>query len=341
MQRNIDKRIVADEFLRRAAGELAEDPADLFIVYYRLPDFMSHSLWLFYDDSEFTSPADPLEKALFGESLKESYRFVDEAIGELLAKWDGRANVLIVSDHGFGSSLSMEKGEETRSFHLTGNHRPHGVMLATGPDIQPGELQGMTAMDVTPTMLAMLGLPVSDQLPGEVTARLLRPGLLEEQPIRTVADYSDITIAREEFGMDIESLAEDMSALRGLGYVGEGVELASDELAGEYDFWAADNPTVVNIIASEVMYFLMKGDLEAAQSGHDLLVSQRPELNDKLVRKVQGRYLSMIDQLSRERVDTELFDAYVERNRETARLNAEREKKKEARKKSSQQERRE
>lgn len=317
-ERNIHKRIVEDEFLRRAALDLVEEPADLFIAYYRLPDFMSHSLWLYYDDSDFADPADPEAKALFGEAVTESYRFVDEAVGELLERFNGQANVMIVSDHGFGASLKMERGKETRSSHLTGDHRPNGVVLATGPDIAPGELRGMTIMEVAPTLAALLGVPVADELPGKVEARLLRPGYLEKHPLMSVPDYAQVTVERTSAALDAAAEDEDLASLRGLGYIGEGVVLDDSTATGDYDFWSTEKDTLAKVLATEVLYYLLEGDRESAEEIVALVRDRRPRLVEALIRRTSRKFSLMQRQLPKGYLDASTYRQFMAEHRPRA-----------------------
>jgi hypothetical protein len=297
--------------------ELAGNRSDLFISYYRLIDFMSHSLWVYYDDSEFATPADPDGQLLFGNSVKESYRFVDEAIGDLLARWDGQANFMIVSDHGFGSSLKMEKGIDTRSSHLTGDHRPNGIMLAIGPDIEPGEIKGMTIMEVAPTLVALLDIPLSGELPGRVAIELLSADFRAGAPIRSVTNYDNIRVNRRDVNIDREGEEQDMSNLRGLGYIGEGIELADAAEGGEYDFWTSDARIVISIMVSEVLYYLLQGDPVAAEASVDLLSVHRPDLSQNLIRRTRQKYLTMLDQLPVGYLDPTPFERFFDRHLDT------------------------
>jgi predicted AlkP superfamily phosphohydrolase/phosphomutase len=51
------------------------------------------------------------------------------------------------------------------------NHAPEGMLIATGPGIEPlGPIDGMQLMDVTPTVLRLFGLDAPDDLQGRVIA---------------------------------------------------------------------------------------------------------------------------------------------------------------------------
>jgi hypothetical protein len=94
----VERRILHAEYNRRASLFLADQPFDLFISYFALVDFASHSLWKYYDDSDFEEPADPESKRLLGGVIPESYRYMDDYLGELLDKAPDNANIVIVSD---------------------------------------------------------------------------------------------------------------------------------------------------------------------------------------------------------------------------------------------------
>ncbi len=61
------------------------------------------------------------------------------------------------SEHAFGDS-----GD------ITGNHALHGILAAAGPQISPGEIRGATLMDLAPTILQLLGVPMPASMDGRV-----------------------------------------------------------------------------------------------------------------------------------------------------------------------------
>jgi predicted AlkP superfamily phosphohydrolase/phosphomutase len=62
----------------------------------------------------------------------------------------------------------------------TGGHHPEGILAASGPGIQPGPVAG-GLQDVTPTILALLGLPVPADLDGKPMA-CVRTSWAEAEP---------------------------------------------------------------------------------------------------------------------------------------------------------------
>ena len=157
-------------------------PADL-LVLFRIVDIASHSS---LQDSELVQDhldASPSDLRRYGRVVSESYRRVDQAIGQLMAASPG-ANVLVVSDHGF--QREETEGGGPVYHHMAG---PAGIFLAAGPSLHAGHVAGLTVFDVLPLAAALKGFPVANDLPGHVPEEVLDPQLLRAQPIRRVATY--------------------------------------------------------------------------------------------------------------------------------------------------------
>lgn len=58
----------------------------------------------------------------------------------------------------------------------SGNHEPDGIFLAWGPDIAPGTHEHTSINDIAPTVLALAGVPIPDDVDGAVLREILRPG---------------------------------------------------------------------------------------------------------------------------------------------------------------------
>ncbi len=102
---------------------------------------------------------------------------------------------------------------------VSGTHRLEGIVLLRGPDVQAGvELQGANIVDLAPTILYLLGLPVPDDMDGRVLVQALREERLRAQPVEFVSAASAST---EEVARDLtkEEDEEIRDHLRGLGYL--------------------------------------------------------------------------------------------------------------------------
>jgi predicted AlkP superfamily phosphohydrolase/phosphomutase len=102
--------------------------------------------------------------------------------------------------------------------HAPSLHDVDGIVVAAGEGIRPGHrLEGAAIIDLAPTVLHLMGLPVPEDMDGKVLAEALEPAFLAAHPIRsepaspwTLEEPAGLT--RDEEGAIIETL-------RGLGYV--------------------------------------------------------------------------------------------------------------------------
>ncbi len=188
---------------------------DLLMVFLPGIDRVSHRLWGALDDPsryEVLPPMTPEERAAGLEALLRYYEYTDALIGRLAEDFGPGDLVMVVSDHGFEAGNHM--------FTLTGVHKSpralHGVLFARGPGVRPPETQEPVSVnDVTPTILAWLGLPRADDMQGRPAA------FLESTPDTHVSTYDGTPIDRLA---EIPSGAEPaiLEQLESLGYLEPG-----------------------------------------------------------------------------------------------------------------------
>jgi predicted AlkP superfamily phosphohydrolase/phosphomutase len=53
----------------------------------------------------------------------------------------------------------------------SGNHQPQGLLIAAGPGIKSGNIEGAHILDLAPTMLRLLGQPIPDYMEGKALFR--------------------------------------------------------------------------------------------------------------------------------------------------------------------------
>lgn len=283
----VDQNILFSEFLREATLRLLDDSSfDLFITYFRIVDFASHSLWAHFEPEAFPDPPDPAVVELLSPVIPESYRYMDEVLGEILARIDlDRTNLVIVSDHGFGPALGHFTVREADAGRLSGNHRPDGIFLAAGPDFATGRIDEFTVLDVFPLLAVLQRLPLADDLPGSVPTAALRPDFFAEVGWRSVASYGprdraagDVDVARTEQASEVESL-------RGLGYIGEGFELGDREVA-RWDFYAAQPDVLIDHLVGEIVFALYGGHQQLARDRFEEARTRRPDVARGLAHRV-------------------------------------------------------
>jgi len=116
--------------------------------------------------------------------------------------------------------LGTRRVIETSMNWANGFHRMNGIFLAYGPHVRRGvRLEGATMVDVAPTLLYDLGLPVPTNMDGHVLAEVLDPGWMAANPISYEAPLADTGGGPGE-GYGDDEQAEITGRLAGLGYIG-------------------------------------------------------------------------------------------------------------------------
>jgi hypothetical protein len=130
--------------------------------------------------------------------VREYYRFVDRLIGELTANPRPDEVVVLVADPG-------RLGRETAA----------GLLLMWGARVRAADLGEASERDVAPTVLHLVGLPVSRELDGQALTRALDEAFARNHPVVHVDRYARRRPAPAASGFDREMVEE----LRALGYI--------------------------------------------------------------------------------------------------------------------------
>lgn len=97
----------------------------------------------------------------------------------------------------------------------SGCHRLHGILIAAGPEIHQGKtIENAHIMDLAPTILHLMGLPVLDDMDG----RVLTEALTSDHPVKRQANGATDEKTYGELSKEEEAEVEDR--LRALGYLG-------------------------------------------------------------------------------------------------------------------------
>jgi predicted AlkP superfamily phosphohydrolase/phosphomutase len=189
---------------------------DLLMVFLPGIDRVSHWLWgnLEPEDlyPERLRPS-PEERRAGVRALKSYYAYTDALIGVLLARFGADDLRIVVSDHGFEGGVVFQ--------HLTGEHESDraadGVFYALGPGFPAGgSARGadgpLSVNDITPTILAWLGLPIGSDMDGRPAAGV------DLGEVRTVPTH-DTTPIERMVGDDSGAEPEVLERLRELGYI--------------------------------------------------------------------------------------------------------------------------
>jgi hypothetical protein len=205
----------ADLPLMQAAIRLRrERPVRLQMIYLRGPDPVQHYAWDRVEPEKFARV--PATLARDRGMVEGVYRVLDGLLGELLASLEPDTWLIVASDH--GAEPVAEAGDPDRS-ERPGGHSPaaKGVLFLHGPHVRPGHAIGAAdPADLMPTMLWLLGLPLSEELEGQPIREAFDAEFVASQPVRQVATYG---VRPTRPGLPSPADASMLERLRALGYI--------------------------------------------------------------------------------------------------------------------------
>ncbi|HET9034552.1 MAG TPA: alkaline phosphatase family protein, partial [Myxococcaceae bacterium] len=180
-----DWSLASDETYRRVARHLFDAyPVDLFAVYFGGVDVASHRFWRFAHPQEFEGVG-PEEIRALGGVIDAYYVWMDDALGEYLRALGPRDTLVVLSDHGF-KTVHIPDQPAT-----SGHHRLDGILAMLGRGVpRGGRIEGARLVDVLPTILTLLDLPLAKTLEGNVPRGALENSFVATHGRRQVADYS-------------------------------------------------------------------------------------------------------------------------------------------------------
>jgi Type I phosphodiesterase / nucleotide pyrophosphatase len=185
--------LAMDMAYERVAADLqAARPAQITAV--RLPglDAVAHHYLRYATPAAFGDVTDE-DRQRYGRVLEQYYGHIDAAVGRALAALGPTDLLLVVS--GFGMEplrpvkrlLERVVGDPSRS----GTHEraPDGFLMAYGGSVQVGHLSRGSILDVAPTILYFLGLPVARDMDGYARPDLFTPAFTTVRPITFIPSY--------------------------------------------------------------------------------------------------------------------------------------------------------
>jgi len=192
---------------------------DLEMVYIEGVDSTSH---LFGHLFRVTGLAGELadQQSKFGRTVEEMYRFADELVGQYLDVMDDDTTLVVASDHGFRLGELHDDPSRVRDLRRVSErfHRIEGILYLYGRGVKRhSRIDKPVLVDVTPTILTLLGLPAAEDMPGRVLTEAL------EMPLQLdrIATYE--TGRRRPQGGVMRNPEVDQAVverLEALGYLG-------------------------------------------------------------------------------------------------------------------------
>ena len=150
---------------------------DFFAVYFDSIDHFSHGFMKYHPPRQSWIAEADFE--LYGNVVSEAYRMHDRMLGELMANAGADAMVILLSDHGFHPDHLRPASIPDIPAGPAIEHRDYGILAIGGPGIKNTALAYRpSVLDITPTVLTLFGLPVGEDMDGNVIS-----GILASEPL--------------------------------------------------------------------------------------------------------------------------------------------------------------
>ncbi len=133
----------------------------------------------------------------FGRAVDEYYRHADELVGRLVEAAGPEAAVILCSDHGFRTGDNRPLTDSRIGYGQAADwHRKYGIIILAGQSFRKHyDVGEASVLDITPTVLALLGLPVAEDMDGRPILDAFEPSFLINHPVRYVPTYETASIA--------------------------------------------------------------------------------------------------------------------------------------------------
>lgn len=226
---------------------LANRASDFHAVYYDAIDHFCHGFMRYRAPRQSWVPERDFE--LYRHVVDTAYVFHDAMLGTLVELAGPDATIVLCSDHGFHPDHLRPRQIPHEPAGPAVEHRDHGVFLIAGPGIRKDAfLHGASLLDVAPTILAVYGLPVGEDMEGKP----LMDAFEEPPPVEAIPSWDEVPgdAARHpaEIATDPIAARRALDQLVALGYV--------EELG-------ADRERAVRRTARELRYNLARAWMDA------------------------------------------------------------------------------
>jgi len=197
---------------RRMALYLAENKKpEVLAVYFEGSDGVGHFFWKYMEPQYFQN-MDPRELERFHYTINNYYQLLDGFIGDLMKASGPDTAFLVLSDHGMY--------RVTRGGFISGSHAgdADGIIIFSGPGIKKANIiQNAHILDVTPTVLYYLGMPVAKDMDGKPLLEIFTDEFKTKNPLKTIATYE--TKKRKTLSQSSPFDQEIIDIVKSMGYM--------------------------------------------------------------------------------------------------------------------------
>jgi predicted AlkP superfamily phosphohydrolase/phosphomutase/Flp pilus assembly protein TadD len=195
---------------------LQETAWDVACIYYGGIDEFGHHFMPYHPPH--VPGISETDAAIYGPIMSGCYRFHDLMLATLLNIAGPDTTVILVSDHGFHHDAARPGAcgyDNPEAWH-----HPFGIAALAGPGIKANDrLYGGTVLDVTPTILHLLGLPIGADMDGRPWAEVTTGATPPRRVLSWDAVEGEAGLHAQDIREDPAVAAQALKHLADLGYI--------------------------------------------------------------------------------------------------------------------------
>ena len=222
---------------------IQNEPWDLTAVYFDSIDHFCHAFMYYHPPRMRNVKEEDFE--IYKDVIGGIYRFHDMILQRLVYLAGQDTTIILCSDHGFQSGNLRPLATPAEPAGPAAWHRDLGIIVMAGPGIRADErIYGANIIDITPTILYQLGLPVGEDMDG----RVLIDAFKNPTDVQTISSWEDVDQPCGQHDLneddDTDSLSDQQSRdlvnqFVALGYIedpGDDLERAARNCQLELDY---------------------------------------------------------------------------------------------------------
>ena len=205
----LERALAADLTYERAGNVLraAYDPP-FFATYFYGLDEVGHAFLRFAEPDRF-GDVGPLEVRRYGKVVERYAAYLGQVAAEAAESLRPNEVLLVVSGYGmepvplWRRLFAALAGRPERS----GTHAgaPDGFLIAVGDGIRAGaRLADASVLDVAPTILYLMGLPVARDMEGRVMTEILEEDFARSQTVSVIPSYEGLAVTPVAGPLDVD-----------------------------------------------------------------------------------------------------------------------------------------
>jgi predicted AlkP superfamily phosphohydrolase/phosphomutase len=199
-RRELVERALAPDLTYQRAGAVlkaAYDPP-FFATYFYGLDVVGHAFMRYAQPDRF-GDVRPAEVRRYGRVVDRYAALLSQWVGEAMRSLRPGEVLMVVSGYGMEPVPLWRRATEALrgGAFRSGTHAgaPDGFLMAVGDGVKPGATpRDASILDVAPTILYLMGLPVARDMEGRVLTEILDDEFTRAHPVTFIPSYESLAV---------------------------------------------------------------------------------------------------------------------------------------------------